>query len=196
MSASLRFDLYRRAKRLHAPDDKAGAQLGARVIKARIRDVEPVGRLGERGIEILQFQPELRHTVGRKAHVERLERRAVLVLQNAAAAAHSGQHMVVRTHQKQHAHGVAVVARHFSQTHPVKGDRDRADRILREHKAHEPRELLRVQLGTAQHLHKLVKHAAQNVPKLRQLLRPLRFAALPKRLRLPLQLLGSAISVR
>ena len=185
----LRFDLYRRAKRLHAPDDKAGAQLGARVIKARIRDVEPVGRLGERGVEILQLQPELRHTVGRKAHVERLERRAVLVLQNAAAAAHSGQHMVVRTHQKQHAHGVAVVARHFSQTHPVKRDRDRADRILREHKAHEPRELLRIQLGTAQHLHKLVEHAAQNVPKLRQLLRPLRFAALPKRLRLPLQLL-------
>ena len=56
-------------------------------------------------------------------------------------------------------------------------------------KAHEPRELLRVQLGTAQHLHKLVEHAAQNVPELRQLLRPLRFAALPKRLRLPLQLL-------
>ena len=104
--------------------------------------------------------------------------------------------MVVRTHQKQHAHGVAVVARHFSQTHPVKRDRDRADRILREHKAHEPRELLRVQLGTAQHLHKLVEHAAQNVPKLRQLLRPLRFAALPSVSVCRCSSSGSAISVR
>ena len=81
---------------------------------------------------------------------------------------------------------MAVVARHLGKAHLIERDRDGADGILREHKAHQSRKLLRVKPRLPKHFHKLIEHIAENVPELRELLRPLRISALPERFGLPL----------
>ena len=48
--------------------------------------------------------------------------------------------------------------------HLIQRSGDRADTVLGQHKAQEPREFLAVQLTVSEDLHKLIQHITQDLP--------------------------------
>ena len=69
---------------------------------------------------------------------------------------------------------MAVIARDLAAADLIQRRRDRTHAVLGQHKAEQARKLLRIQLVCAEDADKLIHHAAQDRPQLRQLLSALR----------------------
>ena len=72
---------------------------------------------------------------------------------------------------------MAVVARNFAHAHLIECRRDGADAVLRQNEPQQPRKLLSADLLSAENLHELVEHVAEDLPQLCTLLRELHLAA-------------------
>ena len=85
--------------------------------------------------------------------------------------------MVIGTQQKQTLNTVPVVAGDLADLHLIQRGRDRTHAVLGQHQTQQTGELLAVHFAVAQNLHKLVQHAAQDLPQLAVFLRQLCLSA-------------------
>ena len=160
------------------PGHKGGAQRGSGEVRRRPADVEPLGGLGQGGVEVLQLHVEQVHA--RRGQLDALFPQPVPVLpaQKARAGLDGGQHVVVAPHEEQVLHPLPVVAGDLGCLDLVQGHGDGAHVVLGQHQLQEPGKLLPVQLRVLQDGGELVHNAAQQLPELAVLPGPLELSQL------------------
>ena len=125
----------------HPLHHKGGPQLSAVVIRHRIAHRQMLRRLGQTGIDVLQFVFQRVKGRIRQQNVPLLQNLPLLRLQQAVARRRLGQHMVVGSQQEQALHPVPVVAGDLADLHLVQGGRDGAHAVLGQHQSEQPLKL-------------------------------------------------------
>ncbi|CDC67992.1 unknown [Oscillibacter sp. CAG:155] len=95
----------------------------------------------------------------------------VIVVEDAAALPHAGQHMVIGAQQKEIPGSVAVVAGDLRDADLIQRDGDGAHAVLGQHLPQQPGELVQLHGLVPKDLHELIQHAAEDLPQLSRLLR-------------------------
>ncbi len=126
----------------------------------------------------MKLNAHLIHAGGRQLNAPLSKLVPVILIQNAAALAGGGKHVVVGPQKEEILRGVAVVSGHAADLHLVQGDGNGTYGILGEHLPEQTGELLQVHGLVPQNFHKLVQHAAEDLPELGGLLRLLKAARL------------------
>ena len=147
-----------------AVDHKRGIQLAAVQIRNRPADPQLLCRLGDAGINVLQFLIQRVKGSVREQNIPLLQGNTLFLIQNATACVDGRQHVIVSAQQKEVLHTVSVIAGDLADLHLIQRSGDRADAVLGQHKAQKPREFLAVQFTVTEDLHKLIQHITQNLP--------------------------------
>ena len=169
----LAFDTQLRKQRQQAVHHKGRAQLRAGHVRRGIADHQSRLGLDQSGVKVLELNAHLFHAAGRQADAPQGQFLPVIVVENAAALTHSGQHMVIGPQQEQVGIRVTVVPGDLRDGHLVQGHGDGAHAVLGGHLPQQAAEFVGLHGLVPQDLHELVQDGAEDLPQLGGLLRVL-----------------------